>query len=557
ALGISLVAGVTAGGVAAGDAAGGKLFAGSTPRTDGTTVVYETMGNGNWDVVGASLADRQQFPLALGPSQAMYADIEGDVAIWQETNGRDDYDIVGKHINSNTSFTIAASANSEVYPALSDGWVAFVSAPHIFAETEVQELQVRSVVTMDPARTLDKAALAGGPSGGFLRPAISGKRVAWVRLEQTSLHVVHWQLKTQRLDETSATVIAEADLDIGGPLGALAMPSVDLSGDILVYSADLRLTVVNLATGERHEIAAAQEADYHPAQNPTTDGRFVFWQDYHGTGDTGTMIDMLQHGTLTAAIGGYDLLTGSRFTAVANQGYNVDPYARHGLLTFARKESVAQGESQVYALPVASLLPSAPQSDPGDPNVSYFPETGHWLGGEIRDFWKLSGGLPVFGYPLTAEFDEGGFTAQYFERQRFEVHPEYQGTPYAVELGLLGVEDAAKRGLLDTTPFQRLSEDAPRTAPCVYFAATGHTVCANFLNYWQSHGLEFGDPGISYRESLALFGYPISQPFTDPATGLTVQYFERARFEWHSENTAPYNLLLGRLGFDRLSERGW
>ncbi|HET7037153.1 MAG TPA: hypothetical protein VFI42_15820 [Thermomicrobiaceae bacterium] len=552
---ISLFAG--AAGASAGDAAGGKLFAGSTPRTDGTTVVYETMASGDWSVAGTRLADRQQFPLSPGGSGAMYADVEGDVAVWQENRAHGDFDIVGKRFDSNTPFTIADSARNEVYPALSDGWVAFVSMPHIFAETETPELQVRSVVTLDEAITLDRAPFTGGPSSGFLRPAISGKRVAWVRLEQTGPHLVHWQLKTQRLGEAAATVVAEADLDIGGPLGALATPSVDLSGDILVYSADLRLTVVNLASGERHEIASAQEAGYHPAQNPTTDGRYVFWQDYHGAGDTGTLIDMLQRGTLTADIGGYDLLTGSRFAAVAGQGYNADPYARNGLLTFARKETVGQGESQVYALPVASLLPSAAQGDPRDPDVSYFPETGHWLGGEIRDFWKLSGGLPVFGYPLTAEFDEGGFTAQYFERQRFELHPEHAGTPYAVELGLLGVEDAAKRGLLDTAAFQRLAEDAPRTAPCQYFAATGHTLCATFLNFWQTHGLEFGDPGVSARESLALFGYPISEPFTDPDTGLTVQYFERARFEWHPENSAPYNLLLGRLGFDRLSERGW
>ena len=32
------------------------------------------------------------------------------------------------------------------------------------------------------------------------------------------------------------------------------------------------------------------------------------------------------------------------------------------------------------------------------------------------------------------------------------------------------------------------------------------------------------------------FGYPISEPFIDPHTGLSVQYFERARFEYHPEH---------------------
>jgi spore germination protein len=46
-----------------------------------------------------------------------------------------------------------------------------------------------------------------------------------------------------------------------------------------------------------------------------------------------------------------------------------------------------------------------------------------------------------------------------------------------------------------------------------------------------SHGLDFGDPGVSIRESLALFGFPISEPFIDADSGWIVQYFERARLE--------------------------
>ena len=120
---------------------------------------------------------------------------------------------------------------------------------------------------------------------------------------------------------------------------------------------------------------------------------------------------------------------------------------------------------------------------------------------------------------------------QYLERQRFEAHPEFDGTPYAVELGRLGAEDAAMRGLTATQPFQPLPTGTQSDADCQFFAATGHRLCFGFRAYWQSHGLEFGDPGTSFRESLALFGYPISEEFVDPQTGLVTQYFERARFE--------------------------
>jgi hypothetical protein len=185
-------------------------------------------------------------------------------------------------------------------------------------------------------------------------------------------------------------------------------------------------------------------------------------------------------------------------------------------------------------------------------NWVYFPETRQYLAGPFRTFWERSGGLPVFGYPLTAETSEDGRPAQYFERQRFEYHAENRGTPYEVLLGLLGRAEAERRGLLDHPAFQPLP--GPPRPDCLWFAETGHQACAGFRAYWERHGLEFGDPGVSFRESLALFGYPISEEFIDPATGLVTQYFERARFEWHPDNPEPYQVLLGRLGAAMVAE---
>ena len=194
----------------------------------------------------------------------------------------------------------------------------------------------------------------------------------------------------------------------------------------------------------------------------------------------------------------------------------------------------------------------------------YFPETGHSLAYGFKSFWQNSGGLPVFGYPLTEEFSEKNtdtgqtYTVQYFERQRYEYHPEYRGTPYEVLLGRLGVTDAQQRGLTSLPAFSPLPSGTQPGAGCQLFSETGHTVCGTFLQYWSSHGLSFGDSGISYREALALFGYPISQPFTDPVSGFTVQYFERARFEYHPENAGtPYDVLLGLLGTNAVRDRGW
>jgi len=179
-------------------------------------------------------------------------------------------------------------------------------------------------------------------------------------------------------------------------------------------------------------------------------------------------------------------------------------------------------------------------------NTYFFPETGLTLRGTFKQFWDRSGGVAVFGYPLTQLTERQGIPTQYFERQRFEYHASNAGTPYEVLLGLLGTAEAKDRGLLDTEPFQVAPIDPDQG--CHYFRETGHNVCDGFRTYWQAHGLELGDEGISYRESVALFGLPISEEFIDPDTGFTIQYFERSRFEWHPDYQEPFQVLLGRLG---------
>jgi hypothetical protein len=153
--------------------------------------------------------------------------------------------------------------------------------------------------------------------------------------------------------------------------------------------------------------------------------------------------------------------------------------------------------------------------------------------------------------PLSDELTEQGRTVQYFERQRFERAPE-NVSPYDVLLGLLGEEVLQQQGIdWHTQP----TSPGP-LAGCLWFQQTQHNVCdeapnSGFKQYWQTHGLEFdGRAGKSYEESLALFRLPVTEPFQDTINGeiFQVQWFERARFEWHPGNVAPYRVLLGRLG---------
>ena len=100
--------------------------------------------------------------------------------------------------------------------------------------------------------------------------------------------------------------------------------------------------------------------------------------------------------------------------------------------------------------------PFAPRSGAAYPNQIYFPESRHTLGGLFRQFWENNGALTVFGYPLSEEFleinpqDGKTYTVQYFERSRFEYHPELAAR-YQVSLGHLG------RQYLDATDAAPLS----------------------------------------------------------------------------------------------------
>ena len=86
------------------------------------------------------------------------------------------------------------------------------------------------------------------------------------------------------------------------------------------------------------------------------------------------------------------------------------------------------------------------------PATFYFDQTGHNLSNAFLTYWENNGGLAVFGYPLSEEMvetnpDDGQqYTVQYFERNRFEWHPE-NPPAYNVQLGLLGVEYARTHGL--------------------------------------------------------------------------------------------------------------
>jgi heat shock protein HslJ len=184
-----------------------------------------------------------------------------------------------------------------------------------------------------------------------------------------------------------------------------------------------------------------------------------------------------------------------------------------------------------------------------------FPETGFCINGRIRQFWEQNGGLAVFGFPISAQgpyaaADGRTVQAQWFERQRLELHPE-NARPYDVLLGRLGVDRLTQQGR-DWFTFPRATPDAGSRAGCVFVAQTQHSICDPFLTYYQRYGIEFdGRPGFSAEENLALFGLPVSEAASEVGSDgreRVTQWFERARLEFHPEQPAQFNVLGGLLG---------
>ena len=193
------------------------------------------------------------------------------------------------------------------------------------------------------------------------------------------------------------------------------------------------------------------------------------------------------------------------------------------------------------------ILTKAPE------NCQTFSQTGFTACGLFLQYWRANGGLAQQGYPISGVFYERNapppagdgqlHMVQYFQRARFEYHPENQ-PPFQVLLGLLGTEQYSAR--YEKTPEPDATYYNGRT-DCETFAETGFQVCGRFLEYWKASG------------GLAQQGYPISPVIMEknapPPAGdgkiHRVQYFQRARFEQHSENMRPYDVLLGLLGVEQ------
>jgi hypothetical protein len=173
------------------------------------------------------------------------------------------------------------------------------------------------------------------------------------------------------------------------------------------------------------------------------------------------------------------------------------------------------GDARLGDRPERAAPPAACDAD-----CTRFDATNHTLRGVFARYWAARGGLAVFGYPLTEEFDEVSptdghtYRVQYFERNRFEHHPEHAGSRYEVLLGLLGAEalgerpDLLSRPAVRTPDYRALEPGVPERlvipALDVNAAVTPVAVDADgnmesprtaWETTWYAPGTRPGDPG--------------------------------------------------------------
>jgi len=159
----------------------------------------------------------------------------------------------------------------------------------------------------------------------------------------------------------------------------------------------------------------------------------------------------------------------------------------------------------------------------------YFSETGHWVSGEfLSAYYRVPDPERVYGNPITRQFQDSstGLWVQYFEKTRFELHPEAP-RDQRVQLAPIG------QILYETGQGALLIEES---GDCKVFPETGYRVCHAFLDFYQVYG------------GSNQFGLPISD--FELLNNRIVQYFEKARLEWRPELPRGERVVVGNLGLE-------
>lgn len=204
--------------------------------------------------------------------------------------------------------------------------------------------------------------------------------------------------------------------------------------------------------------------------------------------------------------------------------------------------AAAIGRPDIISFPrtrdIGGTAPLDAQLDTGLPNGSGNANTTnrveYVVAPVFSGFYTGNNGQNMFGAPISGLMELNGRQVQWFQRARLEYWPEFRGTRYEWQLGRLGAE------FTQNVPFPNQTY-AVSNQQCEFARISEHAMCGRFRDFWLKNG------------GLDMFGHPISDEvqelLADTGQVHTVQYFERARLEYHPENAGtPNEVMLGLLG---------
>ncbi len=172
---------------------------------------------------------------------------------------------------------------------------------------------------------------------------------------------------------------------------------------------------------------AADTSQFFPQTNHTLSGKFlIYWQANGGLAHFGYPI--------TDAQDEIDPQTGKTFLTQWFERARFELHSELAGTPFEVEQGLLGRQLNQEALAVdpnfQRTVPTPPRPIYGaSQEFEYIPETGHNISSYFLRYWLQNGGVAQFGLPISEEYAEpavgrGGLEIQWFERARFELHPE-------------------------------------------------------------------------------------------------------------------------------------
>ncbi len=522
------------------------------PSVAGNTLVYSDCSSGNCNISTLNLLTHQASPITHANYDQLNPVTDGTWVVWQDgrnastddaTSITNNYDLYAANLSDKKEFLVSDASNLQGKPSISGNlivWADYRDAKDS-GDPDAGDIYMFDLTTRQETRVTDSPAAQS-------RPVTNGQTIVWIDFrnepnpEGFNGDIYAYDLSSRQEYPITKAPDLQTDPAIYGNIVVWqdyrnATSDTDYNADIYAY---------NLSTKQEFPIttSAGRQA------RPTIAGNLVAWEDYRDDPNPANTANPTD-----GNIYGYDLSTKREFPVSLEPGEQEAPTAGGTTVAYQTNPNVNDPTSRwsisavtINGVQGGTIQPLPPPSPlPGD-DTRIFPETGKTVTGIFLDYWNDHGGLTQQGYPISEVIGEASdlngqpYTVQYFERAVFELHPE-NDAPYNVLLSQLGTYQY-KRKYPTGAPGQ-----TPNQQDAHYFPETDHWIGGKFLQYWQTHG------------GLAQQGYPISEEFTEVSDlngqPYTVQYFERAVFELHPENTPPNDVLLSQLGtFQHRSKYG-